>query len=152
MISAISGAFWRYPTIPGNRADDFPIKVLSKNRWFRQFSELFEDIREFREIALMTFLLNSERKTDDFGNFRSFSRYPTIPGNRADDFPFKVLIKTEDFGNFWSFSKIFDNWKNLVINDLGVRGTQGVHFFHMLFLPSQNRADVWRLMTFLWKS
>jgi len=152
MISAISGAFWRYPTIPGNRADDFPIKVLSKNRWFLQFPKLFEDIREFREIALMTFLLNSERKTDDFGNFRSFSRYPTIPGNRADDFPFKVLIKNWGFRQFLEFFEDIRQLKKFSNQWLGVRGTQGVHFFHMLCLPSQNRADVWRLMTFLWKS
>ena len=34
----------------------------------------FRDIRQFREIALMTFLLKFWLKTEDFTNFRSFSK------------------------------------------------------------------------------
>ena len=60
MIPAISGASRRYSTIPGNRADDFLIKVLIQNRGARQFPEFSEDIRQFREIVLMTFLFNSK--------------------------------------------------------------------------------------------
>ena len=60
MTSAISGAFRRYLRIAGNRADDFLIKVLIQNRGARQFPELSEDIRQFREIVLMTFLFNSK--------------------------------------------------------------------------------------------